>query len=41
VSAIPVTAVKAFLASKGKITEKVDCLLENLPLTDDEINLFR
>lgn len=40
-SAIPVTAIKAFFASKGKITERVDCLLENLPLTEAEINLFR
>lgn len=40
-SAIPLTAIKAFFASKGKITEKMDSLLENLPLTEAEINMFR
>jgi len=40
-SAIPVTAIKTFFASKGKITEKVDSLLEHLPLTEEEINSFR
>lgn len=40
-AAIPLTAIMAFFASKGKVTQKADCLLENLPLTQEEINLFK
>ena len=40
-SFIPLTSIKNFVASRGKITQNVDCLLENLPLTEDEIRQFR
>jgi hypothetical protein len=40
-SSIPLTSIISFVASRGKITQNVDCLLENLPMTDEEISQFR
>ena len=40
-SSIPLTSIKNFVASRGKITQNVDCLFENLPMTEEEIRLFR
>ena len=38
---IPLTSIINFVASRGKVTQNVDCLLENLPMTEEEIRQFR
>jgi hypothetical protein len=40
-SSIPLTSVKGFVASRGKVMQNAGCLLENLPMTEEEIKNFR
>jgi hypothetical protein len=39
--AIPLSSVRGFVASKGKISQEADGLLEFLPMTEEEIKTFR